>query len=369
MIDLDAITSPGERPVRVDMGNVEAGYLRSVAATLYDLGATQPLPAAVDVPDSLVPYVRHVVAALGGSTAVNGTGPVPPEAVVPLADDRVLVLPFSGGKDSTATALLAQRAGYQVVLYYMAGVNPSYPDERRYAEGIAALLGLPLVERSARIVGQRSGYWEPQTKNQVLVACAAAWAQAAGTGGTFTLGLFRGGDRSAPMTEVSDTEAACLAFVPFVEEAAPGFRWHRPWLRESVDSLAVVASEGGALLDAVHGCFAPPRFRGTWAAQAGRRLGIAVLPGRCGLHCPKCAAEYLVLRGLGVLDDGQGNAAADEAALAYLVRRTAEIYPHLVPPGGLSAEATRALYVRDDLIAEWRDTWAAGGTVPAGIDG
>ena len=51
---------------------------------------------------------------------------------------------FSGGKDSIASAMRFKQFGYNVYLYHMRNINPTFSDEWECAQKLADMLELPI---------------------------------------------------------------------------------------------------------------------------------------------------------------------------------------------------------------------------------
>lgn len=228
------------------------------------------------------------------------------------ADDGTMWVAYSGGRDSTAAALRCRAAGWDVVLYHVAGINRSYPDERAWAERGAAALGMPLVVDTVRITGKGNGVVEAPTKNQVIAALMAA-RMATGAGAHYTLGV-HGADaaaRQTPLRNWSDGIETVEAYAAYLAARLPGLQFH-PVLRDGTQALVEVASAG--MLDHVHSCMAAHRFRKSIRAANEKRFG-PLPPGRCG-GCYKCAAETLALHEMGVQHAPHAHREHAEAVLA-----------------------------------------------------
>lgn len=283
------------RPVIVGM-SVAQHPAAAEALSLFD--ATSGLPfrfkGVGDLPDALAEYCRGVWAACGQPFGALKTGPS--EVWAPATDDGTMWVAYSGGRDSTAAAIRCRSAGWDVVLYHVAGINRSYPDERNWAERGAAALGMPLVVDTVRVTGKGAGVVEAPTKNQVIAGLMAA-RMMTGVGARYTLGVHTSdtADRQTPLRNWSDGIETVQSYAAYLATRSPGLTF-RPVLRDGLQSLAVVAAAG--MLDYVHSCMTAYRFQKSVRAANERKFG-PLLPGRCG-GCYKCAAEALNLHAMGV---------------------------------------------------------------------
>jgi len=334
------------------------GPVAQVARNLYAATATRPLGPWASVPSPLLPYLRFVYGTVGDPLDIEWvTALRDPE---PLENTGTCVVGFSGGKDSLAAAILASRAGYDVVLYHVAGINRAWPDERRYAQMVADLVGFPLVIEKVQPKGTKAGIPEPVAKNQIIMAGAVQWAQAHRVGPAFSMGMCVGDMQGSahPLSYVHDTYDAHLNFGIYLEAAAPGFT-SPLYLRGVTESTAVVAGwSDRRLLYAAHGCMAQMRFRPGYVARAVEKYGVRIMPGRCGVSCPKCTNEYIILAELGALEPEEYSDEMLAAAKKYL--GTHPLYDEDARPdlaNKFPHELVEA-YREPALLDEYRrDTW------------
>ena len=82
-----------------------------------------------------------------------------------------MIVCFSGGKDSTATALYWVEQGYEVYLYHLKGINKTYKDEWKSAEVVAEKLNLPLIIEEIELQGNQDWVEHP-LKNMIVANMA-----------------------------------------------------------------------------------------------------------------------------------------------------------------------------------------------------
>ena len=88
---------------------------------------------------------------------------------------NTMLVAYSGGKDSTATALYYIDKGYDVILYHLKGINKTYVDEFKNAEKIAKLLGVPYVVEEVKLKGKQE-WTEHPLKNWIIASNALQYA-------------------------------------------------------------------------------------------------------------------------------------------------------------------------------------------------
>ena len=200
---------------------------------------------------------------------------------------------FSGGKDSTALAMRLKEEGKTVCLYFLKGINKSYPDEYKRAEKVASILGLPLYIDEIKLSG-KSAFKENPMKNQVVATFALNYCLSRGLGTTIVFGDFTEdtADKAAWDRNWSDTVEMWDAYRTVIQSIIPGFQLLTPF-KNYTETLAIV-SKNREILENVQGCLAPMRFREHWREQNIKKYGNVLLPNRCG-SCWKCCVEYIYL--------------------------------------------------------------------------
>lgn len=220
-------------------------------------------------------------------------------------DGNKVVVCFSGGKDSVATALRCRETGYGVELYHVHGINHSYPDEIDRARDIADYLRMPLHVETVRLSG-KPVYFENPLKNQTICAMALDWSERNGHGRRIAFGDFRNDHRERAIfgTNWTDTVEMWDAYTQYAWHDYDGFE--ALILFDNYFQTMDVVAQDRTLLGMVQGCIAPSRYREYWRGKNVAKYGEGViLPHRCG-SCWKCCREYVHLADDGVLPmDGQ----------------------------------------------------------------
>lgn len=273
------------------------GAFTRAVQPLYGQLATKPLPAQVSAPAGLRGLVGLVY---GAAPYTHHPTPDPPCFTTQTdewgADGRVLV-GYSGGKDSLATALYLRAKGWQPHLYYVRGLNRSYPREEQAVQDTAYALCCPLVMPTVKLVGNHSWPDHP-IKDQLILAMMADYG--------LNLGICRytmGVETSCKLAESnidynwSDAVEMFNAFVPWVQASWAGFNWR--WvLRHHTESYAIINQHAPHLLPLTTSCVTPHRFQAMRKAQKEAKYGIQLMDNRCGT-CWKCCVCYLTCGALG----------------------------------------------------------------------
>ena len=82
-------------------------------------------------------------------------------------NDNAVILAFSGGKDSIASAIKYKNEGYNVFLYHLKHINRSLSDEFIMAQESAKLLDMPLYIDEVTMSGNNI-WMEHPMKNMII---------------------------------------------------------------------------------------------------------------------------------------------------------------------------------------------------------
>lgn len=211
-----------------------------------------------------------------------------------------IVVCFSGGKDSVATAIKYKELGYNVYLYHIRGINGVYTDEWIRAKDIAEYLKLPLYIENIKLSGNNT-YLEHPLKNQVVCSLALNYAINNNIGtciafGDFTSDTIKDGlfDRNW-----SDTQEMWHSYIKYIQTYIPTFELKIPF-DNYLETLGVIA-ENMELLNMTQGCLAPQRFKNKLHNLNKEKYNVDLLDNRCG-SCWKCCVEYIYLADNGFVE-------------------------------------------------------------------
>lgn len=206
---------------------------------------------------------------------------------------------FSGGKDSTAAALTMREKGYDVQLYYVQGINKSYPNELQVATNIARWLGMQLIVEKVTLVGKTTFHDNP-VKNQLIASMALDYGLESGFSTTIVFGDFTEDNiyNSSFLEAWSDTQEMWSAHNTFVRQYVPSYKIVIPF-KNYLETMDVMEIEP-ALMQMVQGCVLPHRFRENAKKNNEKKYNVSLLPNRCG-SCWKCCVEYIHYADKGVV--------------------------------------------------------------------
>lgn len=211
-----------------------------------------------------------------------------------------VIVCFSGGKDSTAAAIQMRNSGYNVYLYFVQGINKSYPNEVEQAKKIASYLNMPLTIEKVMLKGTTTFHDNP-VKNQLIASMALDYGVTNNIGTTICFGDFTSDnvENSSFLEAWSDTQEMWREHKKFVRSYIPSYDIIIPF-KNYIETIDIISKER-KLLDMVQGCVLPNRFRGMTKKLNENKYSIELLPNRCG-SCWKCCVEYIHLADMEIVE-------------------------------------------------------------------
>ena len=202
-----------------------------------------------------------------------------------------VIVCFSGGKDSVATALHYQKCGYKVFLYHVRGINKTYKDEYKTVEQLAEYLDLPLEIEEVQLQGNHCWVEHPM-KNMIIANMAIQFGIEQNIGTKIAFGNYYTSHIYNDPFEVcaGDDIEMWRAYERIIKEIIPNFKMYIP-LRNIQTSYNAI-NEQPELLKMIQSCIGPYRYREYLHNNNEKKYEIELLPHRCG-SCWKCAAEYI----------------------------------------------------------------------------
>lgn len=204
-----------------------------------------------------------------------------------------LILAFSGGKDSIASAIKWKNAGYNVYLYHMRHINPSFADEWKCAKRSAELLDMPIFFDDIKFSGHHM-YMEHPMKNMIIANGALSYGIREG----ITTNIAFGNYTSSMLIDNPFDRCAgdCMdmwdSYNAVIQRVLPRFRiWAN--LENMGETLGLLADRTD-LLNSSLSCLCRHSLRDYRRSWVKSKFGIDLFQNRCG-SCYKCCVEYIYL--------------------------------------------------------------------------
>ena len=218
-------------------------------------------------------------------------------------DPKNMIVCFSGGKDSFATALHYKRMGYNVYLYHLRGLNQTYRgkySEHLVAEEGAKYLGLPLIIEDISYTGFHEWVEHPM-KNILLANRALSYGVRNGLTTKIAVGTFRTSKLKDNEFSVCGGDCADMwdVYNDIIKTIIPNFHVYIPNINYQT-SYNVLLKDPKALEHTVS-CMTPTRFRDLFRNRTEKNYSIRLLPNRCGC-CWKDCIEYIWFTDHGVFE-------------------------------------------------------------------
>lgn len=228
----------------------------------------------------------------------NGSELTPPSFDIPtLHPNHNVMLAFSGGKDSVATAIKLKNEGKLVRLFFLQGINKSYTTEYYKAIELSKQLGLNLITWKVNQKGE-TDFKENPFKNGVILTLMVEAGYELGIS-QFALGNQQNDnlDNCDIHTEMSDS----IEFFEMMQKYL-NFIKINTYLINDRDAFETIYEYNPDLLDLVGSCIMPVYRRPNIQKANLKKFGIEGQG--CG-SCYKCAMEYLFKAEKGIVAENK----------------------------------------------------------------
>lgn len=269
------------------------GILTEILVYLYEQFSVNPLPSELDgIPEEFDEYIKFVYD--------KNKQPFPTiksRKSLPVIDNVVerdlCLLAFSGGKDSTASALWLKDKGIKTHLYYVKGINASYPNEEYAAVELAKIMDLPLDIETIRFKGTKD-FHESPVKNHLIMASAVDKYYKQGFA-NYSFGVMTNFtvNKTSIDYDLSDCTEFFQLFANIIRKVYPHFTL-RIWWEDEGESNAYLNIKHPDIIQHTQSCMMGLRYRDSLRKRNEEKCNVKLLPNRCG-SCYKDAAEYLTM--------------------------------------------------------------------------
>ena len=224
-------------------------------------------------------------------TYLEATGGRYDKLKLPQYNPKNIILCFSGGKDSVATALHYKKLGYNVYLYHLKNINKAYPKEYENAQNVADALGLMLYVEQITLSGNHT-YTEHPMKNMIIANSALQWGIRNNIGIKIAFGNYYTALLKDNKFDVcaGDCRDMWTIYENIIRNIIPKFKMYIP-LKNIKTTLKALKCRKD-LLSLSCSCIGPYRYREYWKKLNEDKYIIKLPKNRCG-NCWKCALEYI----------------------------------------------------------------------------
>ena len=208
-------------------------------------------------------------------------------------DSDTIIVCFSGGKDSIATALYYKEQGWNVILYHMRHINPPLSDEYIHAKRLAQELDMQIYIDDIKLSGYHD-YIEHPMKNMLIANGALNY----GISNNITTKIAFGNYLYSSLADDNfdfcggDCVEMWMAYENIIKRIIPDFEIYL-CLENLNDTLEKVCYNK-TILDMSVSCICRANLRDYWHNWAETKYNLKLPKHRCG-RCYKCCVEYIYM--------------------------------------------------------------------------
>lgn len=207
--------------------------------------------------------------------------------------DKTMIVCFSGGKDSAATALYYLKRNYKVILYHVKHINPPLYDEYIQAEEFAKYWNIPIFIDEIKLSGKHD-YIEHPMKNMIIANMAIECALKNNLYPNIAFGNYTTSSLEDDNFEFcgGDDIEMWETYSLIIRKIIPRFQVHVVLTNvgETLETICV----NKQLLDMTVSCLGRASMRDYWHNWVKEKFNIEIPKHRCG-RCYKCCIEYIYM--------------------------------------------------------------------------
>ena len=265
---------------------------------LYQELSVMPFPRKLKVPNAAWNEYLDLIYSACGQPCCEKDYCIELPRVELRNDNKTVILGFSGGKDSAATAVYFIDNHIACQLYRAKGFNASYPVEQMVAEQFADKTGLKLISHKIAYAGKceyDSPTSESVVKDQLIMAMMIDY-MIANNYHIFSLGCFRSDSLAIAnyKLNLSDSDEIIKAFVKAVKATFPALRYITSPFRTTHHAKAYLYHKHMDWVKHTQSCLIPDRHRNKVRETMSSKYNIVIPPNRC-LSCWKCCMDAYLL--------------------------------------------------------------------------
>lgn len=204
-----------------------------------------------------------------------------------------IIVCFSSGKDSIATALHYRKVGYKVWLYHMHNINPPLFDEQVQAKKLAEYLDMPIFIEDVMLKGRHT-YIEHPMKNMIIANGALNFGIREGITTNIAFGNYTTSSLQQDNFNFcgGDDIEMWQAYEKIIDKVIPKFKMHM-CLQHLGETLETVCNNK-ELLELSISCLCRASMRKYWHNWVYEKYNVRLPEHRCG-RCYKCCIEYIYM--------------------------------------------------------------------------
>lgn len=265
---------------------------------LYQELSVMPFPRTLKVPNAAWDEYLDLIYTACGQPCCKKDYCIELPVVELSPTNKTVILGFSGGKDSAATAAYFIDNKIACQLYRAKGFNASYPVEQIVAEQFADKTGLKLISHKIAYAGKceyDSPTSESVVKDQLIMSMMIDY-MIANNYHIFSLGCFRAEllEMANANLNLSDSDEIIKAFVKAVKATFPALRYITSPFKNTHHAKAYLYHKHMDWVKHTQSCLIPDRHRNKVRETMAGKYNMVIPPNRC-LSCWKCCMDAYLL--------------------------------------------------------------------------